>query len=597
MQTNIRNFSIIAHIDHGKSTLADMLIRRCGALSEREMKAQVLDSMDLERERGITIKSQTATLNYTSADGQDWVLNLIDTPGHVDFSYEVSRSLAACEGALLVVDAVQSVQAQTIANTLIAVEQDVAILPVINKIDLAAADAERVCSEIEEMIGISSESAVTVSAKTGEGIDAILAAIVRGFPPPQGRAAAPLRALIIDSWFDKYLGIVILTRIIDGQLARGDKICFYSNGEVRNCESLGIFTPKMAPRETLAAGDVGFVVTGLKDIRIARVGDTITHEKRRCEKPLVGFHNANSHVFASFYPTNPNDFPALRDAAEKLQLNDAALKFETENSPALGYGLRCGFLGMLHMEITQERLEREYQLDLIIASPGVVYEVATTNGETVQIDHPTRLPATNQIREIREPMTATTIVAPQEHVGATITLAMEHRGSQKRLEHSGKQVVMEFDIPLSELISGFFDQLKSATHGYASINYEFKCFQPAAIVCMDILINGERIEALSSMVPREFAQHKGRALAAKMRELIPRQMFDVAIQAAVGSKILARETVKALRKNVTAKCYGGDVTRKRKLLERQKEGKKRMRRFGKVEIPQAAFMAVLKQGD
>lgn len=597
MQDHIRNFSIIAHIDHGKSTLADMLIRRCGALSEREMKAQVLDSMDLERERGITIKSQTATLNYQTADGQKWNLNLIDTPGHVDFSYEVSRSLAACEGALLVVDAVQSVQAQTIANTLIAVEQDVAILPVINKIDLAAADPQRVCAEIEDMIGIDSSDAISVSAKTGEGIDEILNAIVRRFPPPQGAPEAPLRALIIDSWFDKYLGIVILTRIIDGQLHRNDKICFYSNKEVRSCESLGIFTPKMEQRQTLACGEVGFVVTGLKDIRIARVGDTITHEKQACETPLVGFHNANSHVFASFYPSNPNDFPALREAAEKLQLNDAALKFETENSPALGYGLRCGFLGMLHMEITQERLEREYDLDLIIASPGVIYEVLTTNGELLSIDHPSRLPPANNIKEVREPMTTTTIVAPQEHVGATMTLAMEHRGTQKRLEHAGKQVVMEFDIPLAELISGFFDQLKSATHGYASINYEFKHFQPAAIVCMDILINGDRIEALSSMVPREFSQQKGRALAAKMRELIPRQMFDVAIQAAIGSKVIARETVKALRKNVTAKCYGGDVSRKRKLLEKQKEGKKRMRRFGKVEIPQAAFMAVLKQTD
>ena len=597
MQQRIRNFSIIAHIDHGKSTLADMLIRRCGALSEREMKAQVLDSMDLERERGITIKSQTATLNYQSADGQQWILNLIDTPGHVDFSYEVSRALAACEGALLVVDAAQGVQAQTIANCHIADSQAVTIVPVLNKIDLAAADPDRVRDEIEEMVGIAADNAVSVSAKTGAGVDDILESIIRYFPAPAGSAARPLRALIVDSWFDKYLGVVILTRVMDGALRRGEKILFFSNREVRQCEKLGVFTPKMQQRETLQAGEVGFIVTGLKDIRVARVGDTLTREKQPCSAPLAGFHNAVSHVFASFYPANPNDFPALREAAEKLQLNDAALRFETENSPALGYGLRCGFLGMLHMEITQERLEREYNLDLIIASPGVVYEVVTTTGEVVRIDHPSRLPAANSIKTLREPMTEATLVVPAEHIGAAITLAIEHRGAQKRLEHTGKSAVLVFDIPLAELVSGFFDQLKSVTRGYASINYELREFKDSDIVRLDILINGDRVDALSCMAPREFARRRGLALVGRMRDLIPRQMFDVAIQAAVGAKIIARETVKAMRKNVTAKCYGGDVTRKRKLLERQKEGKKRMKRFGKVDIPQTAFMAILKQRD
>ena len=592
---NIRNFSIIAHIDHGKSTLADALIRHCGALAEREMKAQVLDTMDLERERGITIKSQTVSLRYLGTDGAEWRLNLIDTPGHVDFSYEVSRSLAACEGALLVVDAAQGVQAQTIANCNVAANLGLVILPVLNKIDLPAADAVRVCGEIEEMIGIDASDAVQVSAKTGVGVTAVLDAIVRYIPPPAGGVQLPLRALITDSWFDKYLGVVILVRIIEGQLRRGDTIKFCSNGETRDCDSLGVYTPKASERKALSAGEVGYVITGLKDIRIARVGDTLTTLHNSCATPLDGFEKAKPHIFASFYPTQPNDFPLLRDAAEKLQLNDAALAMETEKSPALGFGLRCGFLGMLHMEITQERLEREYDLDLLVASPGVMYQVLTTAGEELEIDHPVRLPSTSVVRELREPIVDVTIVTMDSHVGAVMTLANDNRAVQKRMEHTGGRVILHYDMPLAELVGGFFDRLKSVTHGYASMDYAFLEYRRADIVRLDIFVNGERVDALATMVPREQAVRRGRAVAARMRELIPRQMFDIAVQAAIGGKILARETIKAMRKNVTAKCYGGDVTRKRKLLERQKEGKKRMRRFGRVEIPQAAFWAVLKK--
>ncbi|MCH9705172.1 MAG: translation elongation factor 4 [Proteobacteria bacterium] len=592
-QSHIRNFSIIAHIDHGKSTLADLLIRRCGALAEREMKAQVLDTMDLERERGITIKSQTVTLHYQSADQQQWTLNLIDTPGHVDFSYEVSRSLAACEGALLVVDASQGVQAQTIANSNSASDLDLDIIPVLNKIDLPAADEARTREEIEEMIGIDASDAVAVSAKTGVGVDAILDAVIARIPPPVGDRTSALRALIVDSWFDKYLGVVILARVMEGTLRKRDKIKFISNNEVRDCDTIGVFTPKMEEQPVLAAGEVGYIITGIKDIRIAQVGDTITHEKNNDVVALVGFQQAKSHVFASFFPSSPNDFPLLRDAALKLQLNDAAFSFETEKSPALGFGLRCGFLGMLHMEITQERLEREYNLDLVVASPGVVYQVLHHDGEVGLVDHPCRLPPPTEVREVREPIAEVTIVAPNNETGTVMTLALDSRARQTRMEHTGKRVILHYEMPLAELVAGFFDRMKSATHGYASLDYQLLNFQRADIVRLDILVNGERVDALASMIPREQATLRGRAIATKMSELIPRQMFDIAVQAAIGGKIIARETVRAMRKNVTAKCYGGDVTRKRKLLEKQKAGKKRMKRFGNVEIPQEVFLATL----
>ena len=593
MRQNIRNFSIIAHIDHGKSTLADALIRRCGALSEREMKEQVLDSMDLERERGITIKSQTAALTH-EANGARHTLNLIDTPGHVDFAYEVSRSLAACEGALLVVDAAQGVQAQTIANCHIAAAQNLAIVPVLNKIDLPAADCARAQKEIEDMIGIDAADCARVSAKTGAGIEDLLRAIVCRMPPPQGDAARPLRALVVDSWFDKYLGVVMLVRIVEGELRRGAGIKFFSNNEERVCERLGVYTPKMEDRAALSAGEVGFVVTGLKDIRVARVGDTVTAVARPCATALPGFAQVKPHVFASFYPVAANDFPLLRDAAEKLRLNDAALAMETEKSPALGFGLRCGFLGMLHMEITQERLEREHNLDLLVASPGVAYEAVATDGETLKIDHPARLPPPNNLRELREPVAAVTIVAPEESIGAVMQLASDNRAVYKRMENSGKRAILSYEMPLADLVAGFFDRLKSVTRGYASMDYALLEFRRADIARLDILVNGERVDALASMTPRALAAQRGRVVAERLRGLIPRQMFDIAVQAAVGGKVVARETVKALRKNVTAKCYGGDVTRKRKLLEKQKAGKKRMRRFGRVEIPQAAFWAVLK---
>lgn len=594
MQNLIRNFSIIAHVDHGKSTLADSLIRYCGALSDREMKEQVLDTMDLERERGITIKSQTAALRYKAA-GANWTLNLIDTPGHVDFSYEVSRSLAACEGALLIVDATQGVQAQTIANCNAAAALDLQIIPVLNKIDLPSSDIARCCQEIEDMIGIDTRDAVAVSAKTGNGVDAILQAIIQRVPAPTGDPNAPLKALIVDSWFDKYLGVVMLVRLVDGRLKPKQRIRFFSNKAVLSSETIGVFTPKMQERQGLAAGEVGYIITGLKDIRAAQIGDTITLEKEPCTAALDGFLQAKPHIFASFYPQSPNDFPHLREAAEKLQLNDAALSFETEKSPALGFGLRCGFLGMLHMEITQERLEREYDVEVIVTSPGVAYQVVKTGGEVTVIDHPSRLPSPAAISEIREPIATVTVVVPAKEVGAVMALTADCRAVQKRIEYTGQQVVLHYQMPLSELVGGFFDRLKSATHGYATMDYEFFGFVKSDIVRVDILVNGDMIEALSVMTPRPSAATQGRQLAEKLSQLIPRQMFDIAVQAVIGGKIIARETVKALRKNVTAKCYGGDVTRKRKLLEKQKAGKKRMKRFGRVEIPQEAFLASLQK--
>ena len=597
MLDSIRNFSIIAHIDHGKSTLADALIQRCGGLSEREMKAQVLDSMDLERERGITIKSQTATLRYETPQGTSFILNLIDTPGHVDFSYEVSRSLAACEGALLVVDAAKGVQAQTIANSNIAAALGLEIIPVINKIDLPAADHMRVCQEIEDMAGVDASGAVLVSAKTGRGIDDVLAAVVRDIPAPLGDPEAPPQALIIDSWFDKYLGVVVLARIKEGRFRLRERIRFMGTGEERECDALGIFTPKLERRKMLSAGEVGCIITGLKDIAAARVGDTLTSVRRPCAAPLQGFRDSKPHVFSSLYPASPNDFPALREAAEKLRLNDAALVFESEKSPAFGFGLRCGFLGMLHMEITQERLEREYGLELVLAAPTVAYQVLTTAGEELLIDHPGRLPVSSAVREIREPIAELTIVAPGEHVGAVMTLTAKCRAAQKRIDYTGARVLMQYEMPLAEILAGFFDRLKSATQGYASMDYEFMCFRRASVVRLDILINGEKVDALSTMVIAEDAAAKGRALALKIKDTIARQMFDVAVQAVIGGKIIARETVKAMRKNVTAKCYGGDVTRKRKLLEKQKSGKKRMKRFGRVEISQDALLAALRTDD
>ena len=589
---NIRNFSIIAHIDHGKTTLADMLIRRLGGLPEREMKAQVLDTMDLERERGITIKSQTASLRH-----DDYALNLIDTPGHVDFSYEVSRSLAACEGALLVVDASQGVQAQTIANCNVASNLGLAIVPVLNKTDLPAADIAAASAQIENMIGISADNAICVSAKTGAGVDELLAALVARVPPPSGDAKAPLRALIFDSWFDKYQGVVILARLMDGELQSGERVRFMANGEERDCESLGVYTPKWQVRKSLVAGEVGAIITGLKDLDIAQVGDTLTLARAPCNCALPGFRKAKPHVFASFFPVSPNDFPLLREASEKLRLNDTALTFETESSPALGFGLRCGFLGMLHLEITRERLEREYQLDIIAAAPGVAYRVETTAGNIVEVDHPSRMPAPSSLRRILEPMVAVTIVTPAEYVGAAMQIAAESRAVHKRADYAGRSAVLHYEAPLAELISGFFGRLKSASRGFASMDYEFLEYRAADAVRVDILINGDRIDALAMMSPRTLASSRGRETALKLRELIPRQMFDVAVQAAVGGKIVARETVKALRKNVTAKCYGGDVSRKRKLLEKQKKGKKRMKRFGRVDIPQEAFMAALRQDD
>jgi GTP-binding protein LepA len=594
-QKHIRNFSIIAHVDHGKSTLADRFIQLCGGLSEREMENQVLDSMDLERERGITIKAQSVTLNYTASDGESYKLNFIDTPGHVDFSYEVSRSLAACEGALLVVDAAQGVEAQSVANCYTAVELGLEVIPVLNKIDLPSADPERVKQEIEDIIGIEAADALAISAKTGEGIHEILEALVQGIPHPTGQAEAPFKALIIDSWFDNYLGIVSLVRVVDGSIGKAEKIKLMSSGNQHLVDQVGVFTPKREKRERLSAGEVGFFVAGIKDVHGAPVGDTITLAKEGATDPLPGFATLQPRVFAGLFPTIAEDYPDLREALDRLQLNDAALQFEPETSEALGFGFRCGFLGLLHMEIVQERLEREYNVDLITTAPTVIYEVELVGGEVISLENPAKLPDANKISEIREPIIEAGILVPQDYVGAVIGLCEDKRGVQKGLQYLGGQVSIRYELPLSEVVLDFFDRLKSISRGYASFDYHFLRFQEGPFLRLDVMINGERVDALSLIIHREQAQRRGRELAVKMKELIPRQMFDVAIQSALGSQVIARTTVKALRKNVTAKCYGGDVTRKKKLLEKQKAGKKRMKQVGRVEIPQAAFLAVLQQ--
>ena len=594
---HIRNFSIIAHIDHGKSTLADRIIQRCGGLSDREMEAQVLDSMDIERERGITIKAQTVRLKYKARDGKDYIFNLIDTPGHVDFSYEVSRSLAACEGAVLVVDASQGVEAQTVANCYTAIEQGVEVIPVLNKIDLASADKDKAIQEIEDVIGIAAQDALGISAKTGENVGEVLEAVIRRVPPPQGDPAAPLQALIIDSWFDNYVGVVMLVRMFSGTLRPRDKLQLMSTGAAYLCDNVGVFTPKAKAREVLAAGEVGYVTAGIKELRAAKVGDTITHEKHPAAKPLPGFKEIKPQVFAGLYPVEANEYESLREALEKLHLNDASLHYEPETSQALGFGFRCGFLGLLHMDIVQERLEREYGMHLITTAPSVVYEVKLRDGTLQQVSNPSRLPPVETIEEFREPIMACKIFVPQEYVGPVITLCTDKRGTQTNLHYSARHVVISYDLPLNEVVLDFFDKLKSATRGYGSLDYEFKEYRAADMVRLDILVNGDKVDALSSMVHRSASQHRGRELVTKLRSLIPRQMFDVAIQAAIGGHIIARENVKALRKNVLAKCYGGDVTRKRKLLEKQKEGKKRMKQVGAVEIPQEAFLAVLQRGE
>jgi GTP-binding protein LepA len=594
---NIRNFSIIAHIDHGKSTLADRIIHMCGGLSDREMEAQVLDSMDLERERGITIKAQTAALQYKARDGQIYNLNLIDTPGHVDFSYEVSRSLAACEGALLVVDASQGVEAQSVANCYTAIEQGVEVQAVLNKIDLPSADPERVIQEIEDIIGIEATDAVRCSAKTGEGVEDVLEAVVARIPPPKGDPDAPLKALIIDSWFDNYVGVIMLVRVVDGTLKPKDKIRLMATGAQYLCEQVGVFTPKSRQRTSLSAGEVGFVIAGIKELKAAKVGDTITLADRRAEEPLPGFKEIKPQVFAGLYPVESNQYEALRDALEKLRLNDASLQFEPEVSQALGFGFRCGFLGLLHMEIVQERLEREYDMDLITTAPTVVYEVVTKAGEVLLVENPSKLPEPSRIEEIREPIITTTILMPQEYVGPVMTLCNNKRGIQRNMQYMGWQVMLTYEMPLNEVVMDFFDKLKSTSRGYASLDYEFLEFRTSDLVKLDILVNGEKVDALSLIVHRANSLYRGRELASKMRELIPRQMFDVAIQASIGANIIARETVKAMRKNVLAKCYGGDITRKKKLLEKQKEGKKRMKQVGNVEIPQEAFLAILRVED
>ncbi|NMG34065.1 elongation factor 4 [Azoarcus sp. TTM-91] len=594
---HIRNFSIIAHIDHGKSTLADRLIQHCGGLSEREMESQVLDSMDLERERGITIKAQTAALHYRARDGQVYNLNLIDTPGHVDFSYEVSRSLAACEGALLVVDASQGVEAQTVANCYTALEQDVEVVPVLNKIDLPAADPESARGEIEDVIGVDASEAILCSAKTGLGIEDVLEAIVARIPAPKGSAEAPLKALIIDSWFDNYVGVVMLVRVVDGELRPKDKIQFMSSGLQYLCEQVGVFTPKSVGRERLSAGEVGFIIAGIKELEAAKVGDTITLAGKPAAEPLPGFKEIKPQVFAGLYPVESSEYDQLRDSLEKLRLNDASLQFEPEVSQALGFGFRCGFLGLLHMDIVQERLEREFDMDLITTAPTVVYEVVLNSGETIRIENPAKLPDTGKVAEIREPIITATIFLPQDYVGPVITLCNLKRGVQVDMRYHGRQVQLIYDLPMNEVVMDFFDKLKSVSRGYASLDYEFKEYRTADLVKLDLLVGGEKVDALSVIVHRASAQYRGRELASKLRELIPRQMFDVAVQAAIGSHIVARETIKALRKNVLAKCYGGDITRKKKLLEKQKEGKKRMKQVGNVEIPQEAFLAVLRVDD
>lgn len=591
---NIRNFSIIAHIDHGKSTLADRLIQTCEGLSDREMQEQVLDSMDLERERGITIKAQSVTLNYTAKNGETYQLNFIDTPGHVDFSYEVSRSLSACEGALLVVDASQGVEAQSVANCYTAIEQGLEVLPVLNKIDLPAADPERVISEIEDVIGLEAEHACRVSAKTGEGVDELLEQLITEVPPPEGDPEAPLQALIIDSWFDPYVGVVILVRVKQGHIKKRQKMLVMSTQRSYLIDDVGVFTPKRTSQDLLSAGQVGYIIGGIKEIDSARVGDTITLADNPAAEALEGFKEIQPRVFAGMFPVDADDYDDFRDSLEKLTLNDASLQYEPENSTALGFGFRIGFLGMLHMEIIQERLEREYNLDLITTAPTVVYQLLDTKGNVFEIHNPSDLPEVNYIEEIREPIINTNILVPQDYVGNVISLCIEKRGVQKNMQYLGTQVSLTYEMPLSEVVLDFFDRLKSVSRGYASFDYDFARFQADDLVKVDILINGERVDALSIIAHRDVSQRRGREVAEKMKELIPRQMFDVAIQAAIGRNIIARTNVKALRKNVTAKCYGGDATRKRKLLEKQKAGKKRMKQFGKVEIPQEAFLAVLK---
>lgn len=592
--SHIRNFSIIAHIDHGKSTLADRFIQHCGGLDAREMAAQVLDSMDIERERGITIKAQSVTLNYKARDGKTYQLNFIDTPGHVDFSYEVSRSLAACEGALLVVDAAQGVEAQSVANCYTAIEQGLEVIPVLNKMDLPQAEPERVAQEIEDIIGIDATDAVQCSAKSGLGIEDVLEVLVAAVPPPVGDVDAPLQALIIDSWFDNYLGVVSLVRVNQGTLKTGEKIISKSIGKAHVVDIVGVFTPKRLDMKTLKAGEVGFVVAGIKDIHGAPVGDTITHMKTPEVEPLPGFQKVKPQVYAGLFPVSSDDYESFRDALAKLTLNDASLFYEPETSDALGFGFRCGFLGMLHMEIIQERLEREYDLDLITTAPTVVYEVVTKQKETIYVDNPSKLPEVGLLEEMREPIVEANILVPQDYLGAVITLCIEKRGVQVDLQYLGTQVAVKYELPMAEVVMDFFDRLKSVSRGFASLDYSFVRFQQAPLVRLDVLINAEKVDALALIVHRDNAQYKGRALADKMKELIPRQMFDVAIQAAIGGQIVARTTVKALRKNVTAKCYGGDVTRKKKLLEKQKAGKRRMKQVGRVEIPQDAFLAVLK---
>jgi len=598
---HIRNFSIIAHIDHGKSTLADRLIQRCGGLADREMQAQVLDSMDIEKERGITIKAQTAALHYKARDGQVYNLNLIDTPGHVDFSYEVSRSLSACEGALLVVDASQGVEAQTVANCYTALDLGVEVLPVLNKMDLPQSDPERAKEEIEDVIGIDASDAIPCSAKTGMGVDEILEAIVAKVPPPRGKADAPLRAMIIDSWFDAYVGVVMLVRVVDGRLGKGDRIKLMATDALYNADNLGVFTPANEPRASLEAGEVGYIIAGIKELQAAKVGDTITVVRTAqganpapAADPLPGFKEIQPQVFAGLYPTEASEYDQLRDALEKLKLNDASLHFEPEVSQALGFGFRCGFLGLLHMEIVQERLEREFDQDLITTAPSVVYEVLKSDGELIMGENPSKMPDIGKTAEIREPIVTVHLYMPQEYVGPVMTLANQKRGVQINMAYHGRQVMLTYELPLGEIVLDFFDRLKSVSRGYASMDYEFKEYRPSDVVKVDILLNGEKVDALSIIVHRSQSQYRGRAVVAKMREIISRQMFDVAIQAAIGANIIARETVKALRKNVLAKCYGGDITRKRKLLEKQKAGKKRMKQIGSVEVPQEAFLAILQ---
>jgi GTP-binding protein LepA len=600
---HIRNFSIIAHIDHGKSTLADRLIQRCGGLSDREMEAQVLDSMDIERERGITIKAQTAALSYTARNGEIYNLNLIDTPGHVDFSYEVSRSLSACEGALLVVDASQGVEAQTVANCYTALDLGVEVVPVLNKMDLPQADPANAREEIEDVIGIDADDAIPCSAKTGLGIDDILEAVVHRMPAPRGNPDGPPRAMIIDSWFDNYVGVVMLARVVDGVLKKGDRIRMMASDAVYPLEQIGVFTPKSVPREELRAGEVGFLIAGIKELQAAKVGDTITLEKKLpnnagpASEPLPGFKQIQPQVFAGLYPTEASEYDQLRDALEKLKLNDSSLRYEPEVSQALGFGFRCGFLGLLHMEIVQERLEREFDQDLVTTAPSVVYQVELNDGTVLEIENPSKMPDMGRIREIREPIVTVHLYMPQDSVGPVMTLANQKRGVQLNMAYHGRQVMLTYELPLAEIVLDFFDKLKSVSRGYASMDYEFKEYRAADVVKVDIMINGDRVDPLAMIVHRVQSQYRGRAVAAKMREQIPRQMYDVAIQAAIGANIIARENIKALRKNVLAKCYGGDITRKKKLLEKQKAGKKRMKQIGSVEVPQEAFLAILQVDD